>query len=450
MNEHPRIRTRVTAVVLFCAVINFSVPASRAQTNWQDYEITLPALNPSYSPLAEENRPLLFNRLMIAFAKERLTHEAQNRARTFSDGMTVYYLQRELQAFVDMWQATGYLVYLDQATSLTQQALREARAAPRLLIWHGEPRGVWPCFYLDTVAAETGGHNQLIDFQGSAGLLLVARCLQQINRPEWRDIAEFVERDIVEKWLYYKPSITQDRLTGPESLKYLLVVLNSGRDVREHFACLCLDLQALGYRRYPYRDWAKLLIDLYLTPRYDVNEPAPYQNELAGYLPADWGLFDRTEEDYVWYSIPGGDPNDPLRPSDTSHANRTAWLAARACTEGLINKSIVLSLANTFRYRIWAPDKGPFYFNNYVDGSDGDMDGLEGGRGGNIWFGWHRLAAFDEDLAELFLSLAYDLTNGGPNLPYGAQNKTMRDAPLCLEAWATRLLSAKGQIPRFP
>ncbi len=279
---------------------------------------------------------------------------------------------------------------------------------------------------------------------------MVARSLHQVNRPEWRDLADFVERDIVEKWLYYKPSITEDQLTGPESGKYLLIVLNSGRDIREHFACLCLDLHAMGYRRYPYRDWARLLIDLYLTPRYDVNQPAPHEDELGGHVPGDWGLFDHTEEDYVWFSMPNGDPNDLLRSTDTSHANRTAWLAARACTEGLISKSIVLSLANTFRFRIWAPGKGPFYFTNYVDGSDGDLNGLESGRGGNIWFGWHRLAAFDKDLEDLFLSIAYDLTSGGQNLPYGAQNKTMQDAPLCLEAWATRLLAAKGEIPRFP
>jgi len=54
------------------------------------------------------------------------------------------------------------------------------------------------------------------------------------------------------------------------------------------------------------------------------------------------------------------------------------------------------------------------------------------------------------DLEDLFLSIAYDLTDGGPNLPRGAQNKTMQDAPLCLEAWAARLLSAQGQPFRFP
>ncbi len=124
-------------------------------------------------------------------------------------------------------------------------------------------------------------------------------------------------------------------------------------------------------------------------------------------------------------------------------------MAAKAYSKGLIDRAVLDGLANTLRYRIWAPEKGPFYFNNYVDGSDCDLGGLRPGRGGNIWFGWHRLAAYHPDLEELFLAVAYDLTNGGPNLPDGAQNKTMNEAPLCLEAWAARLL-AGGQPRSFP
>jgi hypothetical protein len=434
-------------VFLFaCAVRSATAAGSSAQA----YQVVLPALNPAFSPVAPENQPLLLNRLIMAFTRDYAAYSLRNQDRPLNDGMTVYYLQRELQALTDMWWATGSRSYLDQATSRTLRAIKEAVVNPRLLVWHGEPRGEWPCFYLETVLAETGGHNQLCDFQGSVGFLMVARVLQQLGRPEWKDIADFVERDVVEKWLYYHPSITPEQLKGRRSNKYLLTVLNSGRDVREHFACICLDLQALGYRTYPYADWANMLIDLYLTPRYDADEPAPHREELAERVPGDWGLFDRTVDGYVWLSVPSYDPNSPTDSMDTSHANRTAWLASRACSEALISKSTILNLANTFRFQIWAPDKGPFYFNNYVDGYDGDLHGLAAGRGGNVWFGWHRLAAFDADLRNLFLSLAYDLTNGGPNLPAGAQNKTMQEAPLCLEAWAARLLSAEGQPYRFP
>lgn len=451
MNERLSIPTRLIGCVLACALARLFTPVALAQTNWQSYEITLPVLNPNYSPLAVENRPLLYNRLIMAFARDHIAHELRSQGRTLNDGMAVYYLQRELQALIDMWQATGYSSYLDQASGLAQQAIKEAGASPRMLIWHDEPRGEWPCFYLESVLAKTGGHNQLCDFQGSAGFLMVARALQQVNRPEWQPIADFVEHDVVEKWLYYKPSITEEQIKGPESDKYLLVILNSGRDVREHFACICLDLYTLGYRSYPYRDWAGLLIDLYLTPRYEPNQPAPYQDKMPDRIPSDWGLFANTDEQgYVWMSIPSYDPNSSTDALDTSHANRTAWLAAKACTEGLVSKSVVLGLANTFRFRIWAPEKGPFYFNNYVDGTDADLGGLTGGRGGNIWFGWHRLAVFDPELQDLFLSIAYDLSNGGPNLPDGAQNKTMQDAPLCLEAWGVRLLSTKSQPFRFP
>jgi hypothetical protein len=53
-------------------------------------------------------------------------------------------------------------------------------------------------------------------------------------------------------------------------------------------------------------------------------------------------------------------------------------------------------------------------------------------------------------LKDLFISLAYDLTNGGPNIPKGAQNKAMEEAPLCFYAWAARLLSANGDPKIFP
>lgn len=451
MSERLSFRTQPAGFLLVVLILCAGPSFSFGGTALQGYEIAVPTLDPSFSPLAVENRPLLYDRLIADFTIDSIDHRTRSQDRKLSDGMTIYYVQRELQAFIDLWRATGYDAYLDQATSLALQAINEATANPRPLIWHEQWRGDWPCFYLDTVEAETGGHNQLCDFQGSAGFLSVARVLHQINRPEWSTIADFVERDIVEKWLYYKPSVTEAHLTGPRTNEYLLAILNSGRDAREHFACICLDLHRLGYSSYPYWDWANLLVDLYLTPRYDVNDPAPHQTELPGRIPADWGLFVHTERDgSVWYSVPNYDPNSTSDVMDTSHANRTIWLGTRACCEGMIPKSTVLSLANTLLYRIWAPEKGPFYFTNYVDGSDGELGGLTGGRAGNLWFGWHRLAAFDESLEDLFVSMAYDLTNGGPNLPSGAQNKTMPEAPLCLKAWAARLLSTKGQPFRFP
>jgi hypothetical protein len=78
------------------------------------------------------------------------------------------------------------------------------------------------------------------------------------------------------------------------------------------------------------------------------------------------------------------------------------------------------------------------------------MDGLSSGRAGNIWFGWHRLASYDDGLKTLFLDLAYDLITGGRNLPSGAQNKSMLNAQTCLEAWAARLLAEEGSPSIFP
>jgi hypothetical protein len=439
------------AVLVSALILSLWSVGALAQTPPAAYEVALPSLNPELSPLAEENLPILADRLMLAFGRDYGAYLVDHVDRDLHEGMAVYYLRQELQAFIDMWRATGKSAYLDQAKNLTLQAIQEATAQSQPLLWHGEYRGLWPCFYLESVQAQTGGHNQLADFQGSAGFLMVARALQQINEPEWKDIADFVERQVVTKWLFYKPSITPEQLTGPQSNRYILTVLNGARDVREHFAGICLDLNQLGYRDYLYWQWGKLLVDLYLTPRYDPNEAAPHQDEVLDRVPGNWGLFvHTTPEGYTWLSVPNYDPNKLGEPMDTSHSNRTVWLAARACSEGLVDLDVVEGLVNTLRYEIWAPEKGPFYFNNYVDGSDGEVDGLGHGRAGNVWFGWHRLAPYDEELTTLFLSMAYDLTNGGENLPEGAQNKKMVNAATCLEAWATRLLAARGQPLVFP
>lgn len=444
-------RHRSARPVALPAAVFLLVCVSTACGGIKKYEGDLPALNPDLAAIAAENRPLLYERLIAAYGRDYLIRMAANDGRKLSDGMAVYYLQRELQSLVDMWRGTGNPAYLDMAKGLTLQAIAEATANPFPLIYHNEPRGDWPCFYLQTVADETGGHSQLCDFQGSAGFLLVARALWETADPNWQSITEFVEREVVEKWLYHQPSIRSASLANPNGFKTLLGILNGARDVREHFACLCLDLDALGYRTYPYRTWAQRLIELYLTPRYDSNEPAPNSEGLEDIIPKDWGLFVRVaDEGYVWLLIPDYGAAAPDAALDTSHANRTAWLACRAYEEGLTDESVMQGLINTLKFRIWAPTKGPFYFNNYSDGTDGMLGLLEPGRGGNVWFGWHRLASFDRDLEALFLSLAYDLTNGGPNLPDGAQNKMMQNAPLCLEAWGTRLLGSKGEVYRFP
>ncbi len=442
---------RLALCVAALALTALSVRVS-GQTNPTTYGMVLPGLNPSLPASAEENLPLLYQRLLMAFASDYGTYLTDHPERDLSDGMTVYYLRQELQALTDMWRATGKDTYLDLAADLSLRAIETATDNRRPLLYHDESRGDWPCFYLESVQIQTGGHSQLCDFQGCAGFLNVARILKQLNRPEWELITDFVEYQVVEKWLYYKPVVTTWDLTvGPNSARYLLTILNSGRDVREHFACICLDLYRLGRRDYPYDAWAKLLIELYLTPRYDPNDPAPHQDEMPDRIPANWGLFARSTPDgQVWLAVPNYDPALWSESTDTSHANRVAWLAAKAYAEGFVDSEVVAGLLNTLRCQIWAPEKGPFYFNNYADGSDGEMGGLSSGRAGNVWFGWHRLAAYDDSLRTLFLDMAYDLTAGGQNLPYGAQNKSMVNAQTCLEAWAARLLGEQGLPWLFP
>ncbi len=440
-----------TRIRIPCALICLLAAAVPTQSKLASSAPGPAVRKPGFTAAGGDDRTIWFDHISSAFGQQYLTHLANNGERSLCDGMSIYYLRRELQALVDMWRATDERSYLDCARDLTLQAMNEATDNPRPLIWHDDSRGDWPCFYLATVETETGGHNQLCDFQGAVGFLIVARALQLVEDPAAQQIREFVEDQIVEKWLDYKPSITPWHLTNPNSFKNILALLNTGRDVREHFACICLDLHKLGSVRYEYRNWAKHLIDLYLTVRYDLDAPAPNSERIADLVPANWGLLPRvTTTGDPWLFIPTYDTSHVDTAIDTSHANRTAWLAARAYSEGLLEESTLDGLINTLELRIWAPEKGLFYFNNYADGSDGELDGLAPGRGGNVWFGWHRLAEYDQELEALFIALAFDLTMGGPNIPAGAQNKTMANAPLCLEAWAARLLSVSGQAHSFP
>jgi hypothetical protein len=359
-----------------------------------------------------------------------------------------------------MWRATGNLSYLDKAKELTLKAIADANSNQRILLWYGQSRGEWPCFYLASVLLETGGHNQLTDYQGAHGFMMVAHVLKDENISGWQEISDFVEKKIIEKWLYYNPARTLADYTGNQSVyrHYLLANLNRGRDNREQFAGICLDLSELGYQKYPYRNWAQFLFDIYLTEKTSLDELWPDPCFRSTYpehpddskVPLDWGLYHQEDGTLIWSW--GLSDLENYGTLDTSHANRTIWAACQALEKGLLSKKTTLNnLIVSFKKNIWVAQKGPFYFNNYINGQDGEVQGGgAGGLRGNIWFGWHRLAAYDDSLKDLFISLAYDLTNGGLHIPPGAQNKAVKEAPLCLIAWAARLISSQGKPEVFP
>jgi hypothetical protein len=415
----------------------------------------LPELITQASPLDQVNRPLLLKRLIAAFDLEYAIHIRKNKSKNLSDNMAVYYLRQELQALIDMWRATSKSSYLEQANNRVIKAIADAKSNQRPLLRRNRPRGTWPCFFLKKAEKETGGHNQICDFQGASGFLMVADALKQDGQDGWKDIADFVEGNIVEKWLFYTPSIKHEHFQDPKSKSYLLTVLNTARDIREHFAVVCMDLHKLGYRKYPYKQWAEFLTNLYLGSRSNLRQSPPETMGLGRQAPRDWGVLPyESTGGYIWYFIPDWRRKGKTAVLDTAHANRTVWLAARAYREGLIDKASLDRFIKTFNKQVWKPRKNPFYFTNFVDGSDVAYSDpkygiLPPGYKGHVWFGWHRLAAYDNAVKDLFLSLAYDLTNGGPNMPL-SQNKTMENAPLCFYAWAARLLAPDGKPHEFP
>lgn len=442
-------RRRVIAVLLA------GVLCSVASCGQSSPNRALPALHSDVAPLAPENRELLHQRFVAAFDQRYIAHQAKNKSRNLADHFQAYYLRQELQALIDMWRATGTLSYLQQAKKLTFQAMDDARSSPRPLLLGGRSRGTWPCFFLKTVEKQTGGHNQLNDFQGAAGLLMVASALKEGGQQGSAEIADFVEKNIIEKWLYYRPTATRSLLTGQQSNMYLLAAVDVARDKREHFATICMDLDKLGYSKYPYHQWARLLTDLYVSIRPEPNQQPPLARELGRHAPSDWGLVRKeSTKGLYWYYVPDWRDRSKLAVLDTGHANRTVWLAGKAYSNGLIDKTVIDGLVSTLKSQVWKPEKNPFYFANYVDGHDRPYDdkrhgSLPPGYKGHVWFGWHRLAAYDSALNDLFLSLALDLTNGGNNMPV-SQNKTMDNAPPCFYAWAARLTSPDGKTQVFP
>ncbi|MFC1764460.1 hypothetical protein ACFL6U_20625 [Planctomycetota bacterium] len=409
----------------------------------------LPALNPQYSPIANQNRMLLFDRLVAAFDQTYLANLEKTGKNSLAADSSFYYLRQELQALIDMWQATKKPVYIEQASLRAAQALLDARNAPRPLLWHNQSRGEWPCFFYKQVEQQTGGHSQLNDFQGATGLLMVATALKEANLPGWDILATQVQEQIVRKWMTYQPSVTHEQLQGPQSPATLLTVLNSGRDKREHFAVMCLDLYQLGKTLYPYQAWGTLLTQLYAGPRADRSTAPPHAALLGPAVPPDWGLTPHAPHNgLIWYYITGRE--QPLQIMDTSHGNRTVWLACRGVAEGILARDQRDGLMRTLKLQIWNPQKGPFYFNNCVDGSNPTVQRMSPGLKGNLWFGWHRLAAHDMALRNLFLSIAYDLTRAGEFLPARSQNKTMVEAQLCYFAWGARLLASRTDAMSFP
>lgn len=434
--------TWVTMILLGILSLAPTVWAAQAAPN-------LPTLDPAVSPLDPRNRTALFNRLVTAFDRLYLQELKDRGEHRLTDDMAFYYFRQELQGLVDMWRATGNKVYLEQAFLRTGKALMDGRENMKPLLYQGEERGVWPCFLFRQVETITGGHSQLVDFQGATGLLMVARALQVAKMEGANQLGAFVEESILAKWVNYRPQVTLKQLRGPQAQRYLLALLDSGRDKREHFAVICMDMHHLGAQGLPYAQFATLLTQLYVSRRETQTTPFPYADMLGSSVPQDWGLQPQSQNNsLIWYYATSR--NQPLQIMDTSHGNRTVWLATRALSEEMLGQTQVDSLVRSLKHQIWKPAQGPFYFANYVDGKDTPVQKLGPGRKGNLWFGWHRLAAYDTSLRDLFISMAYDLTNEGPHFPKGSQNKTMTEARLCFYAWAARLLAEEGQPKVFP
>lgn len=380
----------------------------------------------------DKNKTQIKKKLISTY--DNIYSQVKNPLRKSFSASDVYYLRQEMQSLIDMWYATENINYLNTAKDISFKAIDFAIKNPKPLISSNDKTKKWPCFYEPKLEKITGGHGQLYDFQGAAGFMLVATALKDANQTEYKVIADFIEKNIIEKWLF-QYSYPIDFFQGIEANTNLLKILNPSRDKREHFASICLNFHNLGYNKYPYKKWSEFLINLYLGKRENINQKSPYYEQLKNLDPQNWGIAENISKNgYIWYWT-----NNQLI-QDTSHANRTVWLACQAYENKLIDHEHLNGFINTFKNNIWKPEKKPFYFTNYIDGSDGKVQSRGPGQKGNVWFGWHRLAEYDKTLKELFINMSIDLTEGSKKFPKLSQNTKMENAPLCLIAWGTRLL----------
>lgn len=404
----------------------------------------LTELNSSYSPIAQENKDLLRKRLIESFDSKYKTYssgrEKINYATNYAE---IYYLKRELQGLIDIWYATENEKYLWQANALVKKAINDAVLNSRVLFnsASGMKRGSRPCFFHKDLK-RTGGHSQLFDIQAAIGFMLVARAMEKANLQGWEEIVAFVEDSLVDKWLWIDEKVKKNSNKSKKLIESGVIVLKyieAARDKREQFASVCMDLAVIGKRNYPYKKWGELLSHMYLDVKESKYDLYSGNSVLEKYYPKDWGvLVNKKEGSLVWFWT------KDLLVEDTSHANRTAWLAARAYDQGFLTRERLDYFINTLKKQIWKKRKKGFYFSNYIDGRDNSIGKAKPGQRGSVWFGWHRLAFYDEQLKDLFVSMAYDLTNGGAGFAEGTLNKSKRMAPMCLIAWGARLLSEDG------
>jgi len=411
----------------------------------------LTELSSNYSPIVSEENDLLKKRLVQSFDLKYAIYSSQRKQINYATSQAeIYYLKRELQGLVDMWYATNNKKYLEYAYVLIQKAMNDAISNSTELInsARGTKRGIWPCFFHKAVM-RTGGHSQLYDIQAGIGFMIVARAMEKEKLAGWENIVSFVENFLVDKWLWIDEKIdinSKDAQVMVDSGIIVLKYIEAARDKREQFASICMDLAILGKRNYPYGKWANLLSHMYLDVKQDKLDLYAEDATLEKYYPKDWGtVVNKETGGLVWYWT------KDLIIEDTSHANRTVWLAARAYDEGIIDENLLNGFVNTLKKQIWKKEKDGFYFGNYIDGRDDSVGKTKPGQRGNVWFGWHRLAAYDEELEDLFVSMAYDLTNEGHLFADGTLNKSKRMAPMCLIAWGARLLCKKeGGGIQFP
>lgn len=291
-----------------------------------------------------------------------------------------YTLQLGLDPLLTMYEATGEERYLSFALELCENMVR---AADRDRDGDGHPE--WDAGRTTEEVAKDHGRYDLMltDFQGACPMTRAARIVLSDaalsgkfgNRA--RRLSEFVERHILEKWLFDRHGIRNWETTDRWSDKMSFVVRME------------LDLYAIGgepKHREIAEKFARMLLE-----RFTQHDPL--------------------KDTYTWIRYG----------PDTSHCNREVTMMLQCYEDGLVfDRRDLARISNTFVKLIWDGSRAAPGFRNFHDGRNVPTMGRGPFGWGQIYDGWIKLGRYDSRVQEIGLIVWDQVKAGKFHLP-GAQ-----------------------------
>jgi len=290
-------------------------------------------------------------------------------------------VDRAIDAYADMHEATGEDSYLDTALTLIRNAISTAyvKAPSPYLSWY----------------RTSGQHSWQRNVEATKSWMRVCRLDEARGTRESTDISSFVRTNILSRYLdnttFGDPTVllgrtwclTQHMLTPPS--------LQEGywQGIQDMTARIAWDFSRLDGTE---TDFANAMVNAFLSILEPLN---------AG----DNGSLVWDEDNNQWTD------NAPAMDPDAFHSNRRVrWIIEAWRDEGVAT-SVVQGLAKTLTLNIYAATPSDPYLKNYITGSDANFGGSGGGQA-SIYDGWAHLSAVSTDV-QAVAQKVYDVVVAG-------------------------------------